>query len=189
MWRVVKPFDEHDPVIRQLAADVDHVLRLALDKASVETVSELSDDSANKLCKEIAALIAGKAKVNVAPDAVDRTAKGAQVSLGIVEFWIYRDWQSGIGDWMLTNITNSARRYDVIGFRDFEQRCIENSKEDQRWLDRLKGVFEKLNLEGPEILDARVGQLRALRDECQRIDALLSKLRAEPKESQQPTNS
>jgi hypothetical protein len=69
--------------------------------------------------------------------------------------WIYRDWQSAIGDVMLKEIQGANRRYDVLGFAEFQ--CIHESNE---WLKKVDGLFSSLDVSVDDRFDTRVQQLK-----------------------------
>lgn len=92
------------------------------------------------------------------------------------EGWIYRDWQSAIGDLMLVDAPEGPRKYDVVGYREFE-RLLESGNEEQRkWLDRLGRLFEDLDMSRSPAEDARVESVRALYRACGEIILAVHKL-------------
>ncbi|WP_298877062.1 hypothetical protein [uncultured Microbacterium sp.] len=92
------------------------------------------------------------------------------------EAWIYRDWQSAIGDLMLIDAPEGPRKYDVVGYREFE-RLLESGNEEQRkWLDRLGRLFEDLDMSKSPSEDARIGSVRAMYRACGEIILAVDKL-------------
>ena len=69
--------------------------------------------------------------------------------------WIYRDWQSAIGDEMIEIIENANRRFDVIGFAKFQEK-----HDDNIWLKKVDNLFSNLDVSVDDKYDTRVGQLK-----------------------------
>lgn len=69
--------------------------------------------------------------------------------------WIYRDWQSAIGDEMIKEIEGANRRFDVIGFADFQ-----SVHEKNEWLQKVDGLFASLDVSVDDRFDTRVQQLK-----------------------------
>jgi len=95
-------------------------------------------------------------KINV--NVIVETKNRAINEISRIETWIYRDWQNATGDLMLKSLENSLRRYDLIGYGEFEELFYSENK----WLLRLKRLFDNLNVEIDDRFDARVGQLKRL---------------------------
>jgi hypothetical protein len=85
--------------------------------------------------------------------------------LGIREAYIFRDWQAAIGDLMLQGLTGASRRFDVIGFGDFESRyraAAAGDANDKLWFDRLIALFHGLDISVEGMFDARREQIKTL---------------------------
>ncbi|NET32106.1 MAG: hypothetical protein F6K19_08890 [Cyanothece sp. SIO1E1] len=85
-----------------------------------------------------------------------------KVSIAVKEIsreycWIYRDWQSAIGEIMIEKIENASRRFDVIGFPEFQQ-----EHESNEWLKKVDGLFSSLDVSIDDRFDSRVQQLKQL---------------------------
>ncbi|MHC4518695.1 MAG: hypothetical protein ACYTAS_08920, partial [Planctomycetota bacterium] len=80
--------------------------------------------------------------------------------ISIRESWLYRDWQAGIGDLMIAKTSSGQRNFEVVGYKDFESMVLAGKKEEERWLARLKGTLDDLDVSGADEFDARVNQLR-----------------------------
>ena len=72
---------------------------------------------------------------------------------------MYRDFQSGIGDMMICEISGANRRFDVVGFKGFERLLNSDEAETKRWIHRLVRVFDGLDTSGADKFDARVVML------------------------------
>lgn len=85
------------------------------------------------------------------------------------EAWIYRDWQSAIGDLLLTPAPEGVRAYDVIGFRQFERMCVAGDDEQLTWIERLRTLLDDLVMSTAPSIDARVDVVRAVYRACGQI--------------------
>jgi len=75
---------------------------------------------------------------------------------------IFRDWQSAIGDLMIKANNGEARKYDVIGYKDFEEMRSGADHPNKKWLDRAERLIKDLNIKQPEKFDVRPEQLRRI---------------------------
>lgn len=75
--------------------------------------------------------------------------------------WIYRDWQTAIGELMIKGVTNANRRFDVIGFGEFQSIRIENE-----WINKVDVLFSSLDVSIDDRFDARVKQLKNVFCSC-----------------------
>jgi len=75
--------------------------------------------------------------------------------ISVRENWIYRDWQVAIGDLMLRSAEQRPRRYEVVGFGEFERMCKNGEPATRLWLSRLNGMIDRLNVHGEPAKDAR----------------------------------
>jgi len=73
--------------------------------------------------------------------------------------WIYRDWQSAIGDQMIIEILDANRRFDVIGFSKFQEIHSNNI-----WLEKSDSLFSDLDVSINDRFDSRVQQLKQVFD-------------------------
>jgi hypothetical protein len=87
--------------------------------------------------------------------------------ISVRENWIYRDWQTAIADLMLRSAEQGPRRYEVVGFGEFERMCKEGDPATRLWLSRLNGMLDELDeldVRGELAKDARIKQLRDVFD-------------------------
>lgn len=80
--------------------------------------------------------------------------------ISLREAWLYRDWQSGVGDTMIDQATAGGRRYDIIGFRDFELLNDQRSDRSNIWISRMEEIFEDLDTTVASRFDVRLDQLQ-----------------------------
>ena len=81
------------------------------------------------------------------------------------ECWLYRDWQSAIGDMMLKESKGNVRRFEVVGYNHFEDfflKHLDENQENNRWLARVSRLFHDLSLKREDVNDARRLQLYML---------------------------
>lgn len=158
---------------RRLPTDATTVERLGVlveqttDKACAQLgISECalaSEDQREKLCRAVATILCRELKAEVVPEAIVRETceQGFQI-LKIREAWIFRDWQAAIGDLMLTPVQGSIRRFDVLGYGDFEEQYINGTAEQRKWFGRLAEVIDDLDVTLLQADDARKLQLQKL---------------------------
>jgi hypothetical protein len=82
--------------------------------------------------------------------------------LDIREAWIYRDWQTAIGDLLLKRVDRPDRTYDVIGFSEFEAMCTSGTDDQMKWIARLSAVFDDVDIATRDPYDHRPDQLRKI---------------------------
>ena len=76
-------------------------------------------------------------------------------ALSIREAWLYRDYQVGLGDILIREVSGGVRRFEVIGYGDFEALVDSTDVQIQKWMNRLREVFLELDFSQADS-DARV---------------------------------
>ncbi len=143
----------------KLAVKIEDLLFNIIKDNKIILANKLSKEEQIQLLQSIADTICKTAKcTKINTDVIIETKNRAINEISRNETWIYRDWQNAIGDLMLKNLENSSRRYDLIGYGDFEELFYTGNK----WLLRQKRLFDNLNVEIDDRFDARVGQLKRL---------------------------
>ncbi len=164
---------------KRIAAELDVVPDEILASANKLSVSELHHTQQLALCKKCAALVAERLKVDIPEALVTAEVKRAIIYLDIQEAYIYRDWQAAIGDLMLREISNASRRFDVIGFGEFETRYTAakaaTASTDKSWFDRLESLVFGLDMRVAGIFDARREQVRKLQQTANELKDILAK--------------
>lgn len=160
LWDIPPPEDGNElsrvavkveQILKSVSSLEDSVPNLLVDLKSAEQV-EVLQKIANYLCDE--------AKINrLSGEIISETRARAVRSLSIREAWLYRDFQSGIGDMMICEVSGGSRRFDVLGFKSFEQLLNSKEVETKRWMHRLVRVFDGLDISGADKFDARVVML------------------------------
>lgn len=150
----------------RIASELDMLPDEPLAAANKLSVAELHHTQQLALCKKCANLIVTRLKVDIPESIVVAEVKKAIAYLDIKEAYIYRDWQAAIGDLMLQSVTGAARRFDVIGFGEFEARYLAakatTTGPDKLWFDRLESLLHGLDMQYEGIFDARREQVRKL---------------------------
>lgn len=122
LWLLCRPGAlEKTPGTSDVAIQVDNLIWDHLEKAQVEDISLLNESARRALCRAVADCLSSHLRTNAVADAsMERSWPDAFAILGMCEAWIYRDWQSAIGDMMIQATESDERRFEVIGFGDFE---------------------------------------------------------------------
>jgi hypothetical protein len=164
LWHLSNMKELRDLVsLPELGVEVDNAIWDYLEFAKVDDVSLLNSASKQNLCKKIASCLSSRLKTgSVHPDAMDDSWCDAMNIIGMREAWVYRDWQSAIGDVMLQPIDLDARKFEVLGFGDFEQILSAGSEKQKLALRRLLAIFDNLNLSLEDSFDARPRQIRSM---------------------------
>jgi len=75
------------------------------------------------------------------------------------EYWIYRDWQDGIGEFMTKSGQNDEMD-QIIGFKEFEDAYHNN--DDNRWILRTTELFDGFSMSNNPLHDFRVDQIKLI---------------------------
>lgn len=158
LWCISVPSDAQS--LSRTAVAVEQTLKSSLQLAGVDLAKSLTAEDQKKLCRDVADVIAEQIQIEQLSDnIIQETLARAVRSLSIREAWLYRDFQSAIGDMMIREVKDGARRYEVIGFRDFEALLLSNDEVDKRWITRLGRILDGLDISGADRFDARVEML------------------------------
>ena len=135
-----------------------------------------------------AVLLSTRAGTEIPEALINTRVDEAIVFFGIKEAYVYRDWQAALGDLMLRDSPDAARRFDVIGFREFEDRFLAaksaagEGTSDRRWFGRVEAIFYDLDMTKTGMFDARREQLRRLQQECANLSGFLERKLSPTKE-------
>jgi hypothetical protein len=159
-----REFEENK--LAELAVRLENILHQQVSGLGHKDPKKMALEDQTKLAEAVARLMTDELGVTLPEELVSSRRAEICAILGVQEAWLYRDWQSGIGDLMLHGVEDAPRRFDVIGFREFERRYLasrqESDHEDRLWFDRLEGPFPGLDLRHDDIFDARRGQILGL---------------------------
>ena len=160
LWGYEGELDE--PTRLRLAVSLDKILKNELHTQNVLLARDLTKDRQYELSNNLAKVLSSELKIEPpSEDVVGEMAAEASQCLSYREAWIYRDWQAGLGDLMLTEIDNRHRKFEVIGFAEFEYMSLIGPNDDNRWIERANSIFEDLDTTDPNRYDERYNQLRA----------------------------
>jgi hypothetical protein len=156
--------------VSEAGTRLDYEIDRKLLLLEASSLRELSDSDAKEVVSMADHVVsAGLGLPPVTQEVLDREWRKCVDLLAAREAWIYRDWQAAIGDVMLNESSGGDRKYEVIGFRKFEEMCANGSQEEKKWLQRLNALFEEFDVSAPPEKDARIQQLRSLYSVCGQI--------------------
>ena len=150
----------------QVQEQIQQIIWDTLSSAEETYAYQLKDEDQMKLLKEVSDLLCSFSNTEVKSiEFLEKYKKSTIRALSRTESWIYRDWQNSIGDVMLksANGNNSNRKFDTMGFEEFEDLFLElkeNKDHKNRWVGRVDGLFHNLDMTSDEKFDARVQQLQ-----------------------------
>lgn len=125
--------------------------------SDVTSFGELAPDVRLSSQQQIAEMLSRALRVQGPHASVMReTQDRATHILSPRQAWIYRDWQKAIGDSMLQPLDKAQRRFEVIGYHEFEARHVAGD----RWLKELEAIVSDLNFDVEDPQDFRPLQIR-----------------------------
>ncbi|CAM3473904.1 hypothetical protein [Thalassospira profundimaris] len=145
----------------ELAIRIDHIIARELNKKqSCRVPAKLSSDDQSTLCHGIVAELKQHDPFKSLGPLTEAQKTKIIQAISIREAWLYRDYQSAIGEAFFDQEHQHNRNYSVIGFGKFEQLFYENHTTQRKWFDRLGAIFDDVNLSNTPELDARIDMLR-----------------------------
>jgi len=152
-----------DEICQYLAVDLEIAIDEFFQYLNVDEVSLLSDCQKLQLVSRAAKVITSSLKLQDIPqDVIEQSWARAIQIVDFKEAWIYRDWQSAIGDLMLLKIDGAERRFEVVGFSEFESMCTDGTDVQKKWIIRLSAVLDGIDLSWKDPYDHRPSQLGAV---------------------------
>ncbi|RYE57579.1 MAG: hypothetical protein EOP18_02525 [Rhizobiaceae bacterium] len=145
---------------------------------------DLSVDEQAELSAKCADILRREAAVEISVEIVAATVVQAAAIFGIKEAYLYRDWQSAIGDMMLIEDQVGARHFSVMGFGRFEDlylaahRSSKKRSIELRWFDRLERIVHDVDMAQSGMFDARRELLQTLLAKCRTLEKELERLAA-----------
>lgn len=166
-------FPDHSPDPRakaEVGTRLDYELDRTRHAHGVGSIEDLSDEDAMQTVAMAVQVVADELGLDpVLRSAVDEHWRRCLALLTVREAWIYRDWQAAIGDLMIRDSTSGDRKFEVVGFREFEKMCESGSAEEKKWLARLNSVLDELDVRASPGNDARIKQVESLYSACGQI--------------------
>lgn len=159
LWNINLPNDVKDK--SEIAIIINNIIKPKLHSCNVKVADSLTKEDQNELCENICKALCSQLGIEHLPNQlIEEKREGAIQQIAIRESWLYRDWQAGIGDLMIKETSQGERRYEIVGYKEFEKMALSGTDEHTRWIDRLKDVIEDLDISGAGRFDARIEQLR-----------------------------
>jgi hypothetical protein len=161
LWEIKESLSEE--ARQTLAVDLEIAIDEFFQNLNVDEVSLLTDDQKLALASSTSKVITASLSLDDVPRvALESSFARASQIVDFKEAWIYRDWQSAIGDLMLVPIDGAERRFEVIGFSEFESMCTDGTDVQKKWILRLSAVFDGVDLAWKDPYDHRPSQLGAV---------------------------
>jgi len=177
LWRIELPMD--DAQLQGVGTEIELEIKTSYANLKVENASEMSETEQLSLCNMAAKKLAQLAGSQPPSDGVIReTRERAVRCIAIRQAWLYRDWQSAIGDLMIQEVSGAERRFDIIGFGVFEWMYQAGDERERQWLDRLANIIDDLDVTRTDMFDARIQQLRNTLISTARIVLALSNVKS-----------
>lgn len=171
--------DSNIPELDSLAIQVDNLICDCLEKGQAEDLSQLNEALKRELSKSVADCLCSHLHTNgISDSALERSWPDAFAIIAIRQSWIYRDWQSAIGDIMLLKSESGSRMFEVIGYGDFEKLYSSGDQNHQKFMRRLFEIFDNLDLSIEDRFDARPDQLRAVAKATAKLILAIDKTQA-----------
>lgn len=160
LWGIAIPTEEQE--LSRIAVKVEQIIKSvgSTSDGDPDLLIDLKETAQIELCQRIANCLCDQAAIDrLSAEIISETRARAVRSLSIHEAWLYRDFQSGIGDMMIREVSGVSRRFDILGFKEFEALLHSDDEETKRWMSRLIRVFDRLDISGADRFDARVQML------------------------------
>lgn len=147
-----------DQVKQEIGVGIERIVFEYIPDRVKKNVSELEKDKKIDMVLSVMNLISEK----TGQADLDRDSIAPKIDIAIDEIarefcWIYRDWQSAIGDEMLVRMEGSYRYFDIIGFSEFSTK-----HEKSEWLKKVDNLFSNLNVAIDDRFDTRVSQVKQI---------------------------
>ena len=175
LWDIDLPNQEAS--LNELGVAVERLVDDAVHDSELRLASELDDQKKSTLIGYVAAKVTQTLKTTpISQKVLRETQERAVQALSIRQAWIYRDFQNGIGDMMIKEISNAARKYDVIGFREFESFLRSDNTDDIIWINRLERIVDDLDVSVSNKFDARLALLENMYQSVAKLLVTLNEL-------------
>lgn len=159
LWLLELPTDKLEKAA--LAVELEHAVHRQFHNESIDGTGVISLEVKQKVCSAVADALCSRLKIkSLSQDVVNETKAKACDIFTIKETWFYRDWQAALGDIMIKEVSGSARRFDVVGFGEFESFWLSGDDTKKIWLSRLNEILDDLDVFIAD--DCRVKQLQKI---------------------------
>jgi len=146
---------------KEIGVEIEKIVFKLIPDQVKRNVKALKDEDKLTMVSSILNLISSSTNQKV----LTREEVKSNLDVAITEIsrefcWIYRDWQSAIGDEMLISLNNSYRFFDILGFSDFVIKHDNNV-----WLKKIDNLFSNLDVSVDDRFDSRVSQVKQIYSE------------------------
>lgn len=150
-----------DKTKKYLGTQIEILIDTATYNEKVDVPTDLNEILQFKLTRKVSDLICTESKLALLSDAILKESLSTSLKeMSRVESWIYRDWQSAIGELMIKlNNTEQGRKYDVVSYLEFEKMWFDGDSNTKKWVNRIEALFKNLDTKIEDRFDARKHQL------------------------------
>lgn len=162
IWNIDVPNDPESAkrIAAQVNAELQHFLS-KFDLTRYQQFAELGESQGREVARRAADVMACEVGVQALADArVQETWQEALRCISVKQAWIYREWQQAIGNLMIRKIGGAIRRFDIIGYAEFEAMVRDPKMDKNEPLTRLRHMIVGIDVNQPVSTDYRVTQLR-----------------------------
>ena len=160
-WEWEQPQDEARAA--GIAASLERIVKKRQHQAGVHVADQLEVRDQEELCLAVVSALGQELGTrSLSPEEIGAQRAAIIRRIAVREAWLYRDWQSGLGDLLILETKRGDRRFEVVGYRDFERLLLSSERPDGIWIERLSQMIDGIDLttSDAERYDARIDQLR-----------------------------
>lgn len=158
-----------------LGVELEHSVHREFHNECIDGSATVSLEVKQRICAQIAVALCNRlGSAPLSTGLINDTGAKAFDILTIKETWFYRDWQVALGDIMVEEVSGSSRRFDVIGFGEFECFWLAEEENKKIWLSRLNEIIDDLDVSITG--DCRVTQLRNILEATARLVLALANI-------------
>lgn len=183
LWGIELPSESEkvNCIAAEVSAELQHLLaecRLT----RYEQFVELEESQRRRIVRIVADAITRKIhRQPLAEPHISETCAEALAYITVKQAWIYREWQQAIGNLMIREVTGAVRRFDIVGYEDFEKTVRDGESEKRVLLMRLRDMVVGIDLARPAAADYRLTQLRLLASAVARLICAIEKIQFDRK--------
>lgn len=122
--RTAERLEGEPRLLENIGVEVDNVIYDGLEAAQADELIDLNESQKMALCVSVSGVLTRRLTTNDVNSAfLQQTWSEAFNIIATREAWIYKDWQSAIGDIMLSRLEDEDRKFEVLGYGEFERMC------------------------------------------------------------------
>lgn len=149
--------------IGDLGYRTEIIMHRYCEAGNVSLANRLAAEQQYQLVKEIADFLSEYMNKPFVEDGLLRSKIDLCIrEMSRIETYLYRDWQYAIGDFMIRATNNESRKYEVVGYKEFEEMYNSTEEDTQKWIKRVRRLFDDLDTTIKERFDNRTEQLYGL---------------------------